>query len=471
MHGAALSSTFVLVLGLPRVYYSYLLCRHIKLPVHTTLAVMRFSFFPSSRLFSIYDLSVSVLIILNTLATPRLIYNHIMKKGDFTMQPTIELEICSYPAGTENPTERFVRGLISEARKPAGEHQWKRLQAPKEGFSFRDANGSETILTKDFQDEEHVQYSLHGFTPEGDAFVNGIEWVSTGREEESDLHILYTILEEKLPATPAATEDPSKQQFVSGIAERLVDALTVDARNLKSINWLPQLNTGQKHCSYHADGTSPGSRISIIPDSIGDDFTTFTFVYEVNGQEIISSVETAPVEAHSALRDLYYAVAGKDICEEDPELMRIARFISSLREKDFLDRVLKDDFPQQPAILVWDIFKRCNARAVCGAYARTIAKEHPDTEWTVEKMNQNFSAASQLINRIRAIRRCPNGKSFTEKMPRFKKSDPKQWDTATLDTIANSGCTILSEFYCGLSEKCAINRTAHLLLVSLLSGK
>ena len=80
MHGAALSSTFVLVLGLPRVYYSYLLCRHIKLPVHTTLAVMRFSFFPSSRLFSIYDLSVSVLIILNTLATPRLIYNHIMKK-------------------------------------------------------------------------------------------------------------------------------------------------------------------------------------------------------------------------------------------------------------------------------------------------------------------------------------------------------------------------------------------------------
>lgn len=74
MHGAALSSTFVLVLGLPRVYYSYFLCRHIKLPVHTTLAVMRFSFFPSSRLFSIYDLSASVFIILNTLAVATLIY-------------------------------------------------------------------------------------------------------------------------------------------------------------------------------------------------------------------------------------------------------------------------------------------------------------------------------------------------------------------------------------------------------------
>ena len=387
------------------------------------------------------------------------------------MQPTIELEICSYPAGTENPTERFVRNLISEARKPAGEHQWKRLQAPKEGFSFRDVNGGETFLSKDFQDEEHVQYSMHGFTPEGDAFVNGIEWVSAGREEESDLHILYTILEQKLPVTLVSTEGTSKQQFMSNMAERLVDALTVDAHNLKSINWQPQLNNGQRHCSYHADGTSPGSKISIIPDSIGDDSTTFTFVYEVKGQEIISSVETAPVEAHSALRDLYYAVAGKDICEEDPELMRIARFIASLREKDFLDRVLNDDFPQQPTILVWDIFKRCNARAVSGAFARTIAKENPDTEWTVERINHNASMARKLIDRIRAIPRCPNGKSFTEKMPRFKKSDPKQWDTATLDTIANSACTTLSEFYCGLSEKCAVNRTAHLLLVSLLSGK
>ena len=57
------------------------------------------------------------------------------------MQPTIELEICSYPAGTENPTERFVRNLISEAKKPAGEHQWKRLQAPKDGFTFRVGQG------------------------------------------------------------------------------------------------------------------------------------------------------------------------------------------------------------------------------------------------------------------------------------------------------------------------------------------
>lgn len=388
------------------------------------------------------------------------------------MQPTIELEICSYPAGTENPTERFVRNLIIEARKPAGEHQWKRLQAPKDGFSFRDANGSETLLAKDFQNEEHVQYSLHGFTPEGDAFVNGIEWVSVGREEESDLHTLYTILEKKVPATPASEDAASsKQLFVSNMAERLVSALIVDARNLKSVVWTPQANTGQAHCSYHAAGTSPGSKISIIPDSIGDDFTTFTFVYEVDGQEIVSSVETAPVEAHSALRDLYYAVEGKDICEEDPELTRIARFIASLREKDFLDRVLKDDFPQQPTVLVWDIFKRCNARAVSGAYARTIAKENPDTEWTVERMNYNSAMARKLIDRIRAIPRCPNGQNFSEKMSRFKKTDPKQWDTATLDTIANSGCTTLSEFYCGLPEKCAINRTAHLLLVSLLSGK
>lgn len=387
------------------------------------------------------------------------------------MQPTIELEICSYPAGTENPTERFVRNLICEARKPAGEHQWKRLQAPKNGFSFRDANGGETFLAKDFQDDKHVQYSLHGFTPEGDAFVKGIEWITLGEEEKSDLHILYSILEQKISATPSLTESNSKQQPISAMSDRLVHALTVDARNLKSVSWTPQLNTGQKHCSYHSDGASPGSRISIIPDCISDNLTTFSFVYEVNGQEIISSVETAPAEAHSALRDLYYAVAGKDICEEDPELMRIARFISSLREKDFLDRVLKDDFPQQPAILVWDVFKRCNARAVSGAFARTIAKEHPDTEWTVERINHNASIARKLIDRMRAIPRCPNGKSFTEKMPRFKKSDPKQWDTAALDTIANSGCTILSEFYCGLSEKCAVNRTAHLLLVSLLSGK
>ena len=172
-----------------------------------------------------------------------------------------------------------------------------------------------------------------------------------------------------------------------------------------------------------------------------------------------------------ALRDLYYAVAGKDICEEDPELTRIARFIASLREKDFLDRILKDDFPQQPTVLVWDIFKRCNARAVSGAFARTIAKENPDTEWTVERMNYNSAMARKLIDRIRAIPRCPNGQNFSEKMSRFKKSNPQQWDTATLDTIANSRCTALSEFYCGLPEKCAINRTAHLLLVSLLSGK
>lgn len=387
------------------------------------------------------------------------------------MQPTIELEICSYPAGTENPTELFVRNLIREAQKPAGEYQWKRLQAPKDGFSFRDANGGETFLVKDFQDDKHVQYSLHGFTPEGDAFVNGIEWITLGEEEKSDLHILYTILKQKISAAPSFTESNSKQQSISAMSDRLLHALTVDARNLKSVSWTPQLNTGQKHCSYHADGTSPGSRISIIPDSISDNLTTFSFVYEVNGEEIISSVETAPVEAHSPLRDLYYAVAGKDICEEDPELMRIARFISSLREKDFLDRVLKDDFPQQPAILVWDIFKRCNARAVSGAFARTIAKENPDMEWTAERINHNASMARKLIDRIRTIPRCPNGKSFTEKMPRFKRSDPKQWDSAALDTIANSACTTLSEFYCGLSEKCAINRTAHLLLVSLLSGK
>lgn len=388
------------------------------------------------------------------------------------MQPTIEIEICNYPANAENPTERFVKSLISEARKPNGKYQWKRVREPKEGFRLRDSNGSETYLTRDSQDEGHVQYSLHGFTPEGDAFVSGIEWASVGREAESDLHTLYTLLEQNVPTVfTSPNTSASKQLFMSSMAERLVSALTVDARNLKSVLWTPQQDTGQIYRSYHAEGTSPGSKISIIPDSIGDDFTTFTFVYEVDGQEIVSSVETAPVEAHSPLRDLYFAVAGKDICEEPPELTRIARFIASLREKDFLDRVLKDDFFQRPALLVLDIFNACNASAVSRAYARTMIQRTANAECTPERMKEFSSLARQLIDEVRKIPRNPNGQRFTEKSPKIRKPGKEQWDTTALATIANSGCSLLSEFYAGFPEKCAVNRTAHLLLVSILNGK
>ena len=51
---------------------------------------MRFSFFSSSRHFSLYGPLASVLIILNTPATAALIYNHIMKKGESIMQPRVK---------------------------------------------------------------------------------------------------------------------------------------------------------------------------------------------------------------------------------------------------------------------------------------------------------------------------------------------------------------------------------------------
>ena len=284
------------------------------------------------------------------------------------------------------------------------------------------------------------------------------------------MHTLYNLLEQKNPAVPETREISAPQQLIASVvAEQLVSALTVDARNLKSVNWRPTTNTGQEYNSYHAEGNSPGSKISIIPDCISDVSTTFTFVYEVEGQEIVSSSETAPAAAHSALRDLYYAVAGKDISLENPELTRISRFISSLREKDFLDRVLNDDFSQQPTVLVWDIFKRCNLHAVCSAYARTLAKQNPKVDWTTERMDENVASAKKLITQIRAIPRCPNGKLFKERTSKVRLNSNMRYDIDTLDSIANSGCTILQEFYCGLPEKCAINRTAHLLLVAMLN--
>ncbi len=382
------------------------------------------------------------------------------------MRPTIEIEITNNPASAGNPVESFVQALVSDARKPVGKHHWEKIISPKPGFRIRNNNGAETLLTCDSQDDQHIQYSLHNISADGDATINSIEWVARGSETESDLHELYSLLEQKNLSVKTSA---NKQVFASAIAERLVSALIADARNLKSVIWAPEVDTGQEYRSYHAEGNSHGSKISIIPDSINDDSTTFTFIYEVEGQEVVSTVETAPTEAHSALRDLYYAIAGKDICEENPELTRISRFIASLREKDYLDRILNDDFPQRPVILVLDIFKQCNLRAVCGAYARTLAKQNPEVDWTTERMNENFAAAKNLITQIRAIPRCPNGKLFKEKNSKVQRKVDMRYDSERLNAIANSGCTILQEFYCGLPEKCAINRTAHLLLVAMLN--
>ncbi len=380
------------------------------------------------------------------------------------------IEITSYrPTGEDNVAERFIKDRICEARKSTGKEPWTKVFSPKQGFRLCDKSGAETLLTLDSKDEQHIQYTLHSTSSDGESTIKSIEWVARGSEEESDLHTLYNLLEEKRPAVPETREISDPQQLIASVvAEQLVSALTVDARNVKSVIWTPDKDTGQEHCSYHAVGNTPGSKITIIPDDIGDNATTFTFIYEVEGVEIISTIEKAPVEAHSALRDLYYAVAGKDICEENFELNRISRFVASLREKDFLDRVLSDDFPQQSPVLVWDIFKRCNLRAVCSAYARTLTKQNPNA-WTAERMDENFAAAKKLITQIRAIPRCPNGKLFKEKTSKVRLNSNMRYDTDALDSIANAGCTILQEFYSGLPEKCAINRTAHLLLVAMLN--
>ena len=74
MHGDSPVVAFRVGFGFTISLLSLFLIPLYQIPVHTTiLAVMRFSFFPSSRFF-IYELSISVLIILNALAVATLIY-------------------------------------------------------------------------------------------------------------------------------------------------------------------------------------------------------------------------------------------------------------------------------------------------------------------------------------------------------------------------------------------------------------
>jgi hypothetical protein len=383
------------------------------------------------------------------------------------------IEVTNHPYEGKNPCEAFLETLLSDAKNPTPSLPWTRIPADensdKEGFRLVDEKGCLTILQIDSQDENHMQLSLRCLSSDGASMLTSTEW-STIESADNELRTLYALLDKQIPAASSSIErrECNPKCFLP-MMEQLVGCLTVDAATLKTVSWTAKPSDSGLP-AYCAEGRAgKDARFLIFPDSIDEDYTTFSFVYEVAGEEIFSITQKAPTQAHSELRNLYHAISEEDI---PAELTRIESFVATERARQYLCRVLKDDFDQKPALVIGDIFRECNADAVAHQYVEALIKRQPNLSSNPDALKHYRIVAVSAIELLRRAKRQPNGSQFTSRVVDVAKKGNVptniKFSTSSLARISNCTCSYLAEFYSGVPRKCAINKTAVMILSAIL---
>lgn len=384
------------------------------------------------------------------------------------------IEITNSPYVGQNPVEAFISELIADAQHCNPAKPWKRIppdeNSAQEGFKLADSRGCETFLQIDSMDTDHMQLSLRCISSDGTSVMTSTEW-SIEDSPDNPLRALYALLDQSIPSLIVGM-NPSREEerkLYLPLMEQLIDCLTVDAAKLHTINWkaTPSALGLPSYCAEGRAGN--GTVFRIVPEELDEASDAITFTYEINGDEVMSVTQRAPREAHSPLRELYQAVAKHDT----PSGMNvIGKYVASTREQQYLSRILRDGADPNPAVLIGDIFRECNAGSVTKQYVEEICKRQPNLRSNPDELKRIRVLSISVIEVLRRTKRQPNGCIFTSRVVEVSKKDNLptriRFSSSSLAHIANAECTYMAEFFVGVPRKHAANRAAVMILAAIL---
>ncbi len=237
--------------------------------------------------------------------------NYNEKRSLFTMT----LEFTNNPCRDSNPVEAFTKELIRDASHKHPKKKWIRVSADEVGgfdsFKLTDDRGCITILQIDSKDDNYAQLSLRCISSDGASVMTSTEW-SINYCDDHPLKTLYALLDARISTRsdiPRSMEMHGPQKCVP-LMEQLICCLAVDAITYRTVFWKPFANSGGLS-SYRAKGNfGKSAQFWIIPERFDETGDEFTFLYELDGEEILSITQRAPTAACSLLRSLYQAIAG-----------------------------------------------------------------------------------------------------------------------------------------------------------------
>lgn len=263
------------------------------------------------------------------------------------------------------------------------------------------------------------------------------------------------------------------------MVDRFIRALIKDAQSPEPAlhwNYVPG-KTENDPDRFVVNGFSGSdARIVLTVDSITEEHDRYSLAYYRKNERILSAEMFAILTEASDLRQLYSLVShGKDAPPDEMETYEdIKGFIADTDERLLLDCILERDFPTTTPLLVGDIFRAANAKAVVDGYMAKVMKRPRDTLSSEHDYQRTRTLAMATITVLRNMKRAPTGATFTKKdTPESIRQQRTLSLTvgygASLFQIANAYTTwhdiYPAEIVC---RKEMMNRTAVLLLASIL---
>lgn len=266
------------------------------------------------------------------------------------------------------------------------------------------------------------------------------------------------------------------------MVDKFIRALIKDAMSPEpALRWeyIPGKNENERDMFVVNGFSGADAKIVLTVLDVNDEHDSFKLIYYRKGEQILSAEEYALFTEHSELRHLHALVShGKDSPPDEIEKHEdIMEFIADTDERLFLDRILGRDFPTTTPMLVGDIFRAANAKAVVDGYMEKVKKCPRDTLNNEHDYQRFRTLAMATITALRYIKRAPTGATFTkqdvpETICQQRSMSRTIGHDASLFQIANAWTTwhdiYPPETIC---RKEMVNRTATLLLASILREK
>lgn len=263
------------------------------------------------------------------------------------------------------------------------------------------------------------------------------------------------------------------------VPDLFIRALIKDAMSPEpALRWeyIPGKNENERDMFVVNGFSGADAKIVLTVLDANEEHDSFKLVYYRKGEQILSAEEYALFTEHSDLRQLHAIVShGKDAPPDEIEKHEeILEFIADTDERLLLDRILGRDFPTTTPMLVGDIFRAANAKAVVDGYLEKVLKCPRDTLSNEHDYQRFRTLAMATITVLRYMKRAPTGATFTKQdVPETIRQQRAMSRTigrgASLFQIANAWTTwhdiYPPETMC---RKEMVNRTAILLLAAIL---
>lgn len=262
------------------------------------------------------------------------------------------------------------------------------------------------------------------------------------------------------------------------MVDKFIRALIKDAQSPEpALHWdyVPSKTENDPNRFVVNGFSGSDAQIVLTMDDITDEHDSYTLVYNRKGEKILSAQEFSVFTEHSDLRQLYTLVNRTDAPPDEMETYEdIKGFIAETDERLLLDRILGRDFPTTTPMLVGDIFRAANAKAVVDGYMEKVKKCPRDTLNNEHDYQRFRTLAMATITVLRYMKRAPTGATFTKQdVPETIRQQRTMSCTighgASLFQIANAWTT-WHDIYPPetMYRKEMVNRTAILLLAAIL---